>query len=263
MTENQKKDQKVSRNWTPKNYGDLFPSAKTDSVSFFEKNFITFKAYSSPSINYLATSTQGANRPGKLLEEFSFFYPKDSIREQVTHNYGALEGGYADLLKLGKSTEIQFAKGLTAAKNIISKGSRVILDEEPAYFLHTNKRRFDIILDLYTTTNTQEDVYEPVLFFKRNSHAVNPNTLGNITVVSQPGTFRIVGGLFNHPAMRPVADSRGHLVLIDMTIEYNPDIKFIDSLGLPVQARLSLTFEELQSLFGSDWSGGQLKTSVE
>lgn len=47
-----------------------------------------------------------------------------------------------------------------------------------------------------------------------------------------------------------------------MTTEYNPDLQFLDRQGNPIQARLTLSFEEIQSLFSNDWGSEGPKESI-
>ncbi len=262
---------------SPKNWAKMFPG--TDGASdFVKKNFIKFTAYSSPGIRYEATSTQGATIPGSPLGSYSFYYPKNTIREEISHDYSPLEGAYADTLRAGKELAVDAVRGGIAIANIGKNTSHGVLTEEPTYFLKSEKRRFDMTIDLYSisTTSANDDVYNPILFFKRYSHARRGGSIGGswdipftertinarIDTIHFPGTFVLSGGMFESPALSPVNDDKKHLVLRNMSVEYNPEIQFVDESGYPVHARMTLSFEEIQSLMQEDWAGTPLKESI-
>lgn len=256
MAETEKKQNFI----TPVNWMTMFDVGGGESSSFFQKNFITFTAYDPPNINYVATSSRDAMQPsGNRKDSYSFYYPKNSIKEDTTHAFSANEGLLADTLKsgLGIAKEALIGINVVGAVTGTGKGLRTtgILSDEATYFTHTEKRKFSIILDLYSTSNTQEDIYRPLLFFKKYSHAISVIDKGP-DIIRFPSTFTITGGVFSNPAVMPHVKGSGlpfHLVLKNISVEYNTDVQFLDSLGYPLQARLALDFEEIKTLFQGDY----------
>ena len=271
-----KKERKRIHSITPKDFGSLFEGASEKTHEFMIRNFITFHAYESPILNYSATSTQEAITPGGELESYAFFYPRSSVREEISHEYAELEGVMASMLRLLKGAGKEAGKSIVLLENLFGKGkatitggkptTHAILDEEPTYFTRTNKRRFDITLDLYDLGNIQEDIYDPIRFFKKYSHATRASTLASdasealpvgvgLSSFTYPSTFRITGNLFEGGYINPNSISRQHLLLHNMSVEYNPEGQMLNKSGLPIHARMTLTFEDAQSLFSNDWSG--------
>jgi hypothetical protein len=246
-------------NISPKNWKTLFPG--TEGEDFLDKNFLRISAYDSPVVNYLATSTQDSVKPSsKVLETWYFYMPKNSIREETSHSFSASEGALADTLRKGKSIAIEagrtFEKGKTVIDSVRGKSSKPanVLTEEPTFFEKTEKRKFDLILNLYGTSDVEAEIYNAIRFFKKNSHAGFKGHSKGTTSITFPGTFTINGRLFDHPAMAPVQQNRRHLILKNMVTEYNSEINFIDDVtGLPIEARLTLQFEEVNSLLSNDW----------
>lgn len=275
---------------TPSGYNTLFPFAD------LKKDFICIKAYPAPAVNYLATSSVDSyifNSEELANEEtahYYFYYPKDSIQEQITHTYSEMEGKLIDVFNDVKDLGVGAARFLQhGAGAVIGGAGRNILSERPTYFAHTEKRKFNINLNLYLTSDIRTDIYLPILFLKYYSHATKMNTykpfnmleeeikkiplIGETvtagieklsTIVSGaslsfqqikfPSLFKLSGGVFNESSlgMRTKAPSQ-YMVLLDMTIDYNPEIKFRDEHGFPVEAKVSLTFEEISTRFREDF----------
>lgn len=240
---------------TPIDYVSMFGlESKDDADTFFMKNFITFTAYNSPVINYTATSSRNAITPSSKIMSYSFYYPKNSIREDTSHAFSANEGALADTIRQGKEI---FREALIGTKVVKATSSTTgVLTDEATYFTHTEKRKFSIILDLYSTSNSQEDIYRPIFFFKKYSHASTLSKEGSIVQFIQfPSTFTITGGVFSNPAVMPQSNGLPyHLMLKNISVEYNTEMQFLDVSGYPLQAKLSLDFEEIKTLFQEDYA---------
>lgn len=241
-----------TRNIAPSQWKNLFPNAKQD------RDFINITAWESPKIDYATLSTQGAFTPTSIKDNYMFFYPRNTIREDISHNYGVIESTVHSILSTGKDWAGKFLSSVEQVKNQFSGTSQGILIEQPTYFLNSNKRKFDMIIDLYQTGDIEQDIYRPITFFKKYSHAtkVQPKTSAGqavsdrVVTIKFPSTFTISGGVFN----RLASDiTKNHFVLLGMSTEFNPDLQFVDEEGLPVHARLTLSFEEIQSLLSEDW----------
>ena len=207
-----------------------------------------------------------------ILGSYSFFYPDNSIREEITHNYAPLEGGFYDILKGFKEGRTGIQVGIESGKQIsgFQKSPRAVLIEEPTYFQNSEKRKFDFTIQLYNTSdNNIEDIYKPISWFKQHSHggAAKEATVPGVYTIGLPNTFTIRGGLFDNPAVSPLGKTssekgelplnknRVHLVLTNMVVEYNSEMKSLDkTYGLPVQATLTLSFQEIRSLLKDDWN---------
>ena len=171
MAEDQKKyapTHKIS----PKNWNQYFEGSE-DVAKFVPNNFITFTTFVDPIINYSTTSTQESIRPGRQSDSFSFFFPRTSVSEDVKHNYNNDQGFVAEILNKLKDIEVGIARGIEHVGNIVDGsnrpgGSHKILIEEPTYFSNTERRVFNLTLDLYDFGNIQEDIYNPILFFKKH-----------------------------------------------------------------------------------------------
>lgn len=241
---------------TPSQWMNIFPGAK-DRADYFENNFIRINAHESFYVNYFATSTVDAYKISpNILDTYYFYYPKNSIREEINHNYGDGEGTALELIRKGTGFLSEIGKTITVGAGVLKGGQNNIgvLVETPTYFLHTDKRRFDIILDLYDTGNIEQDVYNPILFFKKYSHARLGERFADTYNMVFPSTFTIYGGIFSNTAVAQITQERRHLVLKNMTVEYNSELQGVNKDGFPVHAHLTLSFEELKSNFSQHWS---------
>jgi len=255
-----------------------------DPAEFVEKYCLTFRVYHPPIVNYFATSSRGAYRPGSPIGSVpahSFFFPKNSIREQIQHSYNEYENALADAIKGGKEIVKGAISGVQGALNLLPEkwrggSQKGLLFEEPTYFTNTERRIFNITLNLYATSDINE-VYEPIRFFKKYSHAgratlakdetIGSGVLNKVEAFTFPSTFTIEGALFGslsnpNVAISPNSISRRHMILKSVVSTYNPgDIQFLKE-GYPMHAQLDLEFEDVHSLFSQDWEGSELKVSV-
>jgi len=250
---------------TPKDISAIW---KGDVESFRRQNFITFTAYSSPTINTAAVDTQTLlSHPGQRLESWSFLWPRTGFKENITHVYGTDRGNIIAEILAGLATGAKTVKGtVTGLVNLLGKKPTMnTLREDPIFFQRTERRKFDITLNLYALTaldsagnlDLNSDIYMPIQFFKKYSHPDLPSGGSKIgTTFKYPSTFTISGGLFDNQSFMPqkTKTSRGQLLLSSMSVDYNPEVKFLDPFGLPVSAILNLSFEEIISKSKADFS---------
>lgn len=248
----------IDKDITPSNWMNLFPGADKSKDRFFAQNFITFTAHDSPKIQFLAANTRTAIKsPGGPTGSYSFFYPENSIREEIKHNYGETESTFLEAVSgLGK-TWSEAVQGYKEVKSVVGGGLNTgVLIEPPIAFKNTERRSYDINLTLYTTKDIVEDVYKPIRFFKKHSHATEDVVSGLSTNFTFPNVFTISGAMFDSNWIKPVRYN--WLVLTSMSIEYNSGgMQFVDTNGLPVSATLALHFEALSSLMSGDFAGDE------
>jgi len=249
---------------------DISAIWKGDVDSFVKQNFITFTAYDSPTISISAVDTQTAmSHPGKALESWSFLWPRTGFKESISHNYSATRSSLvAEILAGAKKGVSSIKESVNDTFNgLTGRPTTNLLKEDPIFFQKTERRKFDITINLYSISSTKDennntvldlnsDIYEPIQFFKKYSHPEIKNDKLPGTTFKYPGTFTISGGIFDNQSFMTQDNktSRGQLILVSLGIDYSPEVKFLDPLGLPVNATLNLSFEEITSKTKIDYS---------
>ena len=266
----------------PSNWQSIFDIKGGDREReiFRKENFMIFTVYDSPQINYYATSSRDASVPSEPLafeSRYALFHPKELFTIESQHNYGEVDASFATILSKGKEIVGEAIKGINFVAGHFTSSDTSLLQEKPEYYINSNKREFSITLNLYNMTGDPREVYDPIMFFKKHSHPTVSSWSAGIggdvqrasyTIVKQPKTFTISGGMFDSPYIMPFDSSRGnakrmHLVLTNVRETYNNDVKFKDSFGLPIQATLELRFRELKSLVSEDWQKGKFLEETE
>ncbi len=273
-----------------------FRIRKEINLDEFRKNFfLTFHAFAPPIPKYSQIGTGSAYEfRSQEIYRYSFFYPNHAIQESLRHDYSALEGAIGTFINGIKDSIHSAAVGAKVIGNIKNSGSGGILQSEPKFYKRTENREISFILPLFAISRETlvDDVYLPIWFFKYFSspsrgkqniaefidkveaklkkavsqyvggstqeaanNAINTGAdiLGNlVTEITLPHTFKISGGVFNNKVINP----NSHWSLTGMDVSYNEEVKFLNEDGLPLQAVITVSFQELEMLFAEDWGSG-------
>ncbi len=209
-------------------------------------SLITINTYPPPSVNILATNSYQMydfKDVSKMDGSLTVIKPDDDVvTEDIRHEYGSELGRIGNFITGFKKTIAGLMRDITAIGGNYSKEG--IFFEEPVYFTNTEKRAFSFDLVLFAYSDVDNDVYQPIRWLKYFSHAKKIN---NTTLRLQfPNVFTIKGREFNYMNL-------GYCVLTGIGVQYGDKSKMTDKLGRPMQATVSLNFEELRMRFAQDF----------
>jgi len=247
----------------PRNYQQLLrietPTENEIGEIYEEDLFITFEAFPPPSIRYLSTFLKGATSPytfnqSSTLGGYRFLHPNQEISERITHAYNADSSTYASAVNniMDKGVSV-----VNAWKQIMNDSTEGAVYDAPVIWASSERREFNIVLNLFAYNDVEEDIYGPIRFFRKHSYptknGVGVGVLGTSTgkrlgTITYPSVFKISGGAFD---TLNANQSINFFNLTNMSVNFNDTIKFMRR-GTPMQAKLSLTFQECLKMY-SNW----------
>jgi hypothetical protein len=231
----------VPRNWQKIfNIGDN-PNAEQDS-------FLKFEAFTPPTINYVRQI--GVGDPPYTFKDmiskggYKFFHPNNQISETINHKYGNDTSTFQTAMNFYNNK----AKSVTnAIQQFITGSDHGTVYDAPFLWSSADRRRFTITLDLFAYDNLNDDIYSPIMFFRKFSYpdrtgSTGVKVLGNIVY---PCVFKISGGAFER--LSAISEYQ-YYTLMNLDVKYNEHTKFFKT-GIPMSASLSLTFEEVINIY--------------
>ncbi len=202
-----------------------------------------------PTINYVSQISTG-DPPYSFNQQidskggYKFFLPNTPIDETIAHKYTADSSTYATAANKANT----WAKSVTSAGiETSSLGTRGAVYDAPLLWTSADRRRFSITLDLFSYDNLNDDIYLPIMFFRKFSYPDREGTtgikiLGNILY---PCVFKITGGAFDR--LSAVKEYQ-YYTLVNMSVKYNSHTSFFKK-GIPMSATLILGFEEVINIY--------------
>lgn len=249
----------------PDNYQELLrldiPKVNEIGEIYEEDLFITFEAFPPPQISYLSTFLQGSTSPYRFAQSSSlggyrFLHPNQEISERISHSYNADSSTFASAVNnmLDKGVSV-----VNAWKQFTSTGTEGAIYDAPVIWASTERREFNIVLNLFAYNDVEKDIYGPIRFFRKHSYPRKtgsgegaPGILSEIGkrlgTIRYPAVFKISGGAFD---TLNANNDINFFNLTNMTVNFNDTIKFMRR-GTPMQAKLSLTFQECLKMY-SNW----------
>lgn len=246
----------TSTTFIPDNWAVMLGINKTkyekdsNSNSFEEDMFLSFTCYQCPIASFINLSVTDAYEMSNMqkLGTYKFLHPSGSLQEKIKHTY---DNG--SLLYQAWSGLVNTAGGVLNSLVSATSTQRGIILEKPEFYSESERRTFNITLNLFGYNNLKNDIYGAINFFRNNSY---PERYKGTAYIEYPSVFKISGGAFNTNQ-----SSHTYFRLKDMDITYNDKQPYFKG-GLPIQATLSLQFQELGQMFYDSFVEGKVSVSI-
>jgi hypothetical protein len=248
----------------PKNWQKIFnlqnnPNAEQDS-------FITFEAFSPPTLNYFKQVLSGQPaygfKPMARRGAYKFFIPNNEISETINHSYSNDASTFQTAMN-NINTGVQSVTNAWA--NFLTGSDHGTVFDAPFLWKNAERRKFQIILDLFAYDNLNDDIYTPILFFRKNSYPSRNGSkygvnLGQVAgLIEYPSVFRIHGSAFE--TLNAQA-GLNYYSLQAMNVKYNNHTK-LQKNGIPMSATVSLSFEEVINIYADMFDSLPVRKSVQ
>ena len=272
----------------PKDWQKIFRTSKN---LHNDKNFISFEAFQPPSINYLQemyNNTPPYTFSNQRIEGYKFLHPNSEISESINHLYSDDTSTFAQGMNSGIGN---FASVVGAISQGGTGSTSGVVYNKPLLWKSASRRRFEIILELFAYNDMDEDIYKPIMFFRKNSYPVRGlsggdkenfggkaqeffklNKLSVLGLITYPAVFKITGGAFEtFQASISTKESKGtkraqdiwnFYNLINMNVKFNNSTKFFKE-GIPMSATVALSFEEVVNIYGDMFESATINVNVK
>jgi hypothetical protein len=232
----------------PFNYAKIFKVE--DSVNYEKFNFLKFEAFSAPTVNYGRQQVFGAPpytfKPNERKGSYKFLHPNTEITENISHNYSNDTSTFATALNKFNTNLTSVINSWTQFGSASDKGA---VYDAPFLWKDAQRRTFTVTLDLFAYSDMDKDIYEPIMWFRKNSYArrglTEKDNVKSLGFIKYPSVFKITGGAFE----KFNANKKyNYYSLKNISVRYNAMSKFHKD-GIPMTATVSLTFDEVINIY--------------